>query len=261
MEKRIRIPSLKMVISGLPGLCESPEIPQGASPGSSHEWGGLEHFPRFRFVPTNTNVQKAGWEGDVREGCHGSWAVTRHIQQQGQGWGQGWGAGTGSAALPQTAPRFPARKRSFLTQKANLGGRWKGQDVAASAQSRRYNSLEFRCMPGMLGYNSFPKHSTPLCSSGSLEHSAVQKGGPLLIRAMTQADLFPLELSIMSGSPRSALLSAARLFQVTPVTSAHNVMIQIGRCLLPENFIPVSSALWAAVGGSNPLSCTIIFQW
>lgn len=57
-----------MVISGLPGLCESPEIPQGASPGSSHEWGGLELFPRFRFVPTNTNVQKAGWEGDVREG-------------------------------------------------------------------------------------------------------------------------------------------------------------------------------------------------
>lgn len=103
----------------------------------------------------------------------------------------------------------------------------------------------------MQEYSSSPKHSTlqlslswRLCST---------KRGALLIEAMTQADLSLFELSEMSGGLRSALPSAARLFQVTPVTSTHSVRIQIGRCLLPENFILVSSAMWVAVGGSNPL--------
>lgn len=162
-----------MAVQGLRGLCESPEIPQGASPGCNHGWGGLEHFPRS--VQTQMGKKQAGREMWVRVAMAPE-QPARHSQHRARGWGAGQG-GLGQP-LTKTAPRFPARKRRFLPQKANLGGKWKAQGVATSAQNRRYNSLELRCMPRVLEYNSFPTHNSLLCSSGSLEESAVQKGEP-----------------------------------------------------------------------------------
>lgn len=116
----------------------------------------------------------------------------RHIQQQGEVWGRSWDAVQGSAGtragLAQALPLCLWQKLrrqlhlGFLPEKWASSLRkqiWEGNKKHKMwLLHHKIGDTILKCMLRLLEYNSFPKHNTLLCSSASLEDSAVQKGEP-----------------------------------------------------------------------------------
>lgn len=161
------------------------EIPQRTRAGSNRKWSGLEEFSGLsRYLQTQTCKKQPVGELE-REGCRGSWAISQAHPAAGRGLGTVLGccAGTG-AGLAQALPLWQKLSRQlhlhFLPEKWGSSLRkqiWEGNKKHKMwLLQHKIGDTVLKCMLRGLEYNSFPKHNTLLCSSASLEDSAVQKG-------------------------------------------------------------------------------------
>lgn len=178
MENRSWIHPLSSYL-GIAWSLWKPEKPhKRTSPGSNPKvaWAGA--FSRSEQIPTKRKVPKAGLWGSCK-GCHGSWAVR---QEQGELWGWGWDAGKGWDRLWQTtAPTSPPRiwvslLRKQIWERNKKHKMWLLQHKIGDTILKNLNV----CQGLQQNRTTFP--NTTLCSSVSLEDSAVQKGEPFSSR-------------------------------------------------------------------------------